>query len=1215
MFLSSLFLSFYISSCLNFASSMWFLLLLYLSLAICFSSGADTLSANRSLSGDETIISKDENFVLGFFKPGESLNYYVGIWYKKVTSNPPTVVWVANRETPVFDRFKSQLKIVDANLVLLNESNFKIWSTNVTTTTNSNSAVVVIRDDGNLVLRDGSSSAEAVWQSFDHPTDTWLPGLKLGYDYRTKKSQLLTSWKSKVNPAEGFFSMELDPSEKAYIFKWNRSKEYWTSGSWNGRVFSQIPEMRLNHVYNFSFFSNENESYFTYSVYNPSIISRFVVDVSGQVQQQIWLDSAKEWSMFSSQPWYVFWPQPKIQCEVYSFCGAFGTCSLTRLPICSCLAGFKPRSESEWNQSEFSEGCVRKTDLQCGMNLENPDFLTIKVKSLPENSFVAVGSGGECRTNCLNNCSCNAYSFVDDQCLVWDGDLFNLPEDNTNGKEIYVKVASKDLPPRKKSNRVTLSTVVGSVAGALFVSGLIMLIIYRKNRRLVGKTRLEGLLVAFEYKDLQIATKNFSDKLGGGGFGSVFKGVLRDSSVVAVKKLESMSQGEKQFRSEVSTIGTIQHVHLIRLRGFCAQGKKTKLLVYDYMPNGSLDSHLFHEKPVLSWKTRYDIALGTARGLVYLHEKCRDCIIHCDIKPENILLDADFCPKIADFGLAKLVGRDFSRVLTTIRGTRGYLAPEWLSGVAVTAKADVFSYGMLLFELVNGKRNTDGCEDLSTYFPCLAASVVMAGGDILGVLDTRLNKEANVEQVSRICKVAFWCIQDEEERRPSMSVVEQILEGVLDVKMPPVPRSVQLYVGNTEPVVFFTESSSQAPSSSSSGVSPSKSASSEPVVKLPPSGVKAIGIASIDEVSQVQSYLNNLSYNVRQNCTWPETKLISEAEGLHRFLKLNVLDLCFNYQRRNQGKVFGLPTTKTNCLNNCADNGYSFIDDQCLVWDGDLFNLLEDNTNGKEIYVKVASKDLPPRKKSNMVALSTVVGSVVGTLFVSGLIMLIIYRKKKEIGWENDVGGLLVAFEYEDLQIATKNFSDKLGGGGFGSVFKGVLRDSSVVAVKKLESMSQGEKQFRSEVNTIGTIQHVHFIRLRGLLHKETRLSYWYMITCQMLVLSWKTRYETALGTARGLVYLHEKCKDYVDFCPKIEILVWQSWLVETLVEVIRKQYQQHRSMKRQLVLTVAPSGQLVFPDDLQSHRGPPCASRVPPEMVTWLTRSNLIQTWALPMA
>ncbi|KAI7726029.1 hypothetical protein M8C21_026079 [Ambrosia artemisiifolia] len=250
------------------------------------------------------------------------------------------------------------------------------------------------------------------------------------------------------------------------------------------------------------------------------------------------------------------------------------------------------------------------------------------------------------------------------------------------------------------------------------------------------------------------------------------------------------------------------------------------------MPNGSLHSHLFHEKQddILNWETRYQIALGIARGLVYLHEKCRHCIIHCDIKPENILLDADFCPKIADFGLAKVVGREFSRVLTTIRGTRGYLAPEWLAGVAVTAKADVFSYGMMLFELVTGKRNVEQNEDSSfTFFPNLAASVVMEGGDILSLLDSRLKREGSVDQVTRICKVAYWCIQDEVDSRPTMSQVEQILEGSLDVSNPPIPQSVQFFCDDTENLVFFESSStrcSEIQRNSSNGDSQPKDACS-----------------------------------------------------------------------------------------------------------------------------------------------------------------------------------------------------------------------------------------------------------------------------------------------------------------------------------------------------------------------------------------------------
>nr|GEU65211.1 G-type lectin S-receptor-like serine/threonine-protein kinase At2g19130 [Tanacetum cinerariifolium] len=565
---------------------MALMLLLCFSMAICFTSAADTISANHSLSGDQTITSKHDNFVLGFFKAGNSSNYYVGIWYKKVASNPPTVVWVANREMPISDRFNSELKIIDGNLVLLNEFKLQIWSTNVTTT-NLNSVIAVIHDDGNLVLTDGSNSVEPVWQSFDHPVNTLLPGAKLAYDFRTNKKQLLTSWKSEENPEVGLFSLELDPTSKEYIGKWNGSHQYWTSGAWNGHIFSLVPEMTLNFIYNFSFISNENESYFTYSVYNPSIISRFIMDVSGQVQQHTWFEPTRQWVWF--------WSRPKTQCEVYALCGAFGTCRQTGLSLCNCLTGFKPRSESDWNQSDFSGGCVRKTELQCGRNEGNSNFIMIKVRNLPSNKFAAAGSAGECHAICMNNCSCNAYSFAYNECSLWDGELLDLTEDDANGKTIYIKVASKDIPIYRKKNCFPVGTVAGSV-------------------------------------------------------------------------------------------------------------------------------------------------------------------------------------------------------------------------------------------VVTGKRNAEQSKDsYYTFFPSSAANVLIMGGDILSLLDSRLNRDASIEEVTKVLKVAYWCIQDEEDSRPSMSLVERILEGVSDVNMPPIPQSVKFFVDNKEHV-FFTELSSklssQVQSTSPSGDSQSKSASS-----------------------------------------------------------------------------------------------------------------------------------------------------------------------------------------------------------------------------------------------------------------------------------------------------------------------------------------------------------------------------------------------------
>ncbi|KAL7219042.1 hypothetical protein ACSBR2_012169 [Camellia fascicularis] len=742
----------------SFIFSIFFLL--FFSFINQLSHGADTISANQSLSGNQTITSAGGNFELGFYKPGNSSFYYISMWYAKVSAL--TIVWVANRDNPISDKYSSVLKILDGNLVILNESQTLIWSTNQNSTT-SNSMVAVLGDDGNLILRDGSNSYQPIWQSFDHPAHTWLPGGKIAYNKLTNTHQRLTSWKNSEDPSTGLYSLNLDANNSQYVIFWNGSKQYWTSGPWNGQIFSSVPEMRANYIFNYSYQDNENESYFTYSMYNPSIISRLIMDISGQVQQLTWLESTKQWNLFCSLP--------RQQCEVYDFCGQYGICNNIIQPFCNCLAGFNPKSLNDWNLSDYSGGCVRRTELLCGnitaANQEKDRFWEISNTRLPEfPQSVVVGSAAECESSCLNNCSCTAYAYDSNGCSIWIGGLMNLQDGS--GNTLYLRLAASEFPKPKSKKGIIIGAVVGSVAVVLL--GLVFVVIWKRQRR-----------------------ENW-----GGGFGSVFKGALPDSTVIAVKKLESINQGEKQFRVEISTLGTIQHVNLVRLCGFCSEGKR-KLLVYDYMQNGSLDSHLFHEKEskVLDWKKRYQIALGTARGLAYLHENCRDCIIHCDIKPANILLDVDFHPKVADFGLAKLLGREFSRVLTTMGGTIGYLAPKWILGLAITTKADVYSYGMMLFELISGKRNTDQSEErIVKFFPIWAASVVVEGGNVLNLLDHRLEKHVDIEEVWRICKVASWCIQDDENDRPSMGQVVQILEGIVDVNLSQIPRLLQALVAD-----------------------------------------------------------------------------------------------------------------------------------------------------------------------------------------------------------------------------------------------------------------------------------------------------------------------------------------------------------------------------------------------------------------------------------
>nr|XP_017250482.1 PREDICTED: G-type lectin S-receptor-like serine/threonine-protein kinase At2g19130 [Daucus carota subsp. sativus] len=772
-----------------------------------FSFGADSISAYQSLSGDETIVSSGGNFELGFFKPGNFSKYYIGIWFKKVSAR--TVIWVANRERPITDKYSSVLQVVDGNLVLFDETHTEIWSTN--TKLKSSRAVAILLDEGNLVLRNGSSNS-TVWQSRDYPSDTWLPGGYLGYDKRANRTQILTSWKNSEDPSPGLYTFELDPVGNQYLLRWNRSRQIWTSGVWNGRLFTNVPEMASGVIFSFTYRSNTNGSYLTYFLENTSSITqwRFIVDYNGQIKELGWLADQQKWSSF--------WSKPNTQCQVHAFCGAYGVCNDLTSTFCNCLPGFKSRFEKSWTSGDYSGGCKRLMELEYGnantTSKKADIFQFFSHMKWPDNpqAFSAVNAA-RCKSNCLSNISCTAYAYYQNTCFTWHGDLYNmqqLPENDNNGRVIYIRIPSSDSSKNNKG--IIFGVVGGSIAILSIFSGLLLLA-FRRHKANKIERAAEGRMVAFGYKDLKNATKNFSEMLGKGGFGSVYKGTLPDSTVIAVKKLEGVSQGEKQFRNEISTIGNIQHINLVHLRGFCSQGNK-KLLVYEYASNGSLDSHLFNPKKdegILPWTTRYEIALGTARGLVYLHEKCRDCIIHCDIKPENILLDSYMCPKVADFGLAKLVGHNFSRVLTTMRGTRGYLAPEWISGAAITTKADVYSYGMMLLELVSGRRNSEETRDGKVnFFPAIAANVIMNEGDILTILDPNLNLVADIEEVSNICRLACWCIQEDEHVRPTMSKIVQVLEGVLDVDMPPDPRGLQVFIDNEDDIVFLTDKPSSS---------------------------------------------------------------------------------------------------------------------------------------------------------------------------------------------------------------------------------------------------------------------------------------------------------------------------------------------------------------------------------------------------------------------
>ncbi|KAG6776832.1 hypothetical protein POTOM_016622 [Populus tomentosa] len=348
---------------------------------------------------------------------------------------------------------------------------------------------------------------------------------------------------------------------------------------------------------------------------------------------------------------------------------------------------------------------------------------------------------------------------------------------------------------RPKTPRSLVPIIAGVIGSVLLIISFVVIFILRARWR--GKSEQDqqdveddhikhvpGMPVRFSYQELYVATDNFNERLGRGGFGSVFKGKLGDGTQIAVKRLEKPRQGMSAFLAEAEAIGSLHHFNLVRLIGFCAE-KSSRLLVFEYLSNGSLDNWIFMnvQGSFLDWQTRKKIIVDIAKGLAYLHEDCRHTIIHLDVKPQNILLDSSFHAKIADFGLSKLINRDMSQVQISMRGTPGYLAPEWRQPLGrITAKVDIYSFGIVLLEIVCARRNADESQPESAFH---LLTMLQKKGDQDRVIDIVENLDeytrSDREEITRMIKVAAWCLQDDPERRPLMSTVLKVLEGVMEV--------------------------------------------------------------------------------------------------------------------------------------------------------------------------------------------------------------------------------------------------------------------------------------------------------------------------------------------------------------------------------------------------------------------------------------------------
>ncbi|XAR55611.1 Non-specific serine/threonine protein kinase [Bertholletia excelsa] len=805
------------------APSQPILLFLSLFLLFVFPSSA-AISPGSSLSASDlnrTWTSPNSTFAVAFVSEGSA--YFAAITYGSIP------IWKAGGDHGAADSSASFQFSPDGNLRLVNgSSGAVVWQSG---TAGRGVSSAAIEDSGNFVLQNSTST---VWSSFDNPTDTIVPGQNFTLD------KVLRS---------GIYSFRLTRTGNLTL-KWNDTIEYWTLG-----VNSSIDS-------NFTSPSLGLQSIGILSLSDPSLSSNVIMAYSSDyaegsdILRFLKLDNDGNLKIYSSDrnsgTSTERWAAVADRCEVFGYCGNLGICSYNdSAPVCGCPSqNFEPI-----DPNDSRKGCKRKVEIEnCPgsatmLELDNAKILTYPPDTASQIFFIGISA---CRLNCLVSGSCIASTSLSDGtglCYLKVPGFISGYQSASLPSTSYVKVCGPIVPNPSPSSLgrknggwrlragIVAVVVIGTIFGLVMLEGSLWWWCCRHSPKFGALSSQYALLeyasgapVQFSYKELLRATKGFKEKLGAGGFGAVYRGILANRTIVAVKQLEGIEQGERQFRMEVATISSTHHLNLVRLIGFCSEGRH-RLLVYEFMKNGSLDNFLFstedQSEKGLNWECRFNIALGTARGITYLHEECRDCIVHCDIKPENILLDENYNAKVSDFGLAKLVNpKDHRhRTLTSVRGTRGYLAPEWLANLPITSKSDVYSYGMVLLETVSGKRNFEVSAETNRKKFSVWAYEEFEKGNVMSIVDKRLaDHEVYMEQVIRVIKVSFWCIQEQPSQRPMMGKVVQMLEGVTEIERPPAPKTLadssasgtSVTVSSNMSAFSAVATSAPAPSSTSS---------------------------------------------------------------------------------------------------------------------------------------------------------------------------------------------------------------------------------------------------------------------------------------------------------------------------------------------------------------------------------------------------------------
>ncbi|KAL5559094.1 hypothetical protein UlMin_035305 [Ulmus minor] len=780
--------------------------ILFLLLLLPLVRATDTLAKGSSLSVEKpshVLVSSNGVFSAGFVPVG--VNAY-GFSVRFMKSSALTIIWMANRDQPVNGKGSKLLLTKNGNLVLLDAGRVSLWSTK----TDSISPVKLhLRDNGNLVLI--TSENVVLWESFKSPTDTLLPQQRL-----TNEVNLISS-KSQTNYSSGYYKLFFDTDNVLRLLFQGPdphvSSVYWPY-PWipifqNGRnTYNNSKTAQLDSL---GRFSSSDELVFSTSDYGTELYRRLTLDPDGNLRVYSFDEKNKIW--------VVTWQAITYPCRVHGTCGPNSFCSFHHDlgSRCACLSGFQMKRYQDWFY-----GC------EPGFPTDEKEESRFLLEESAEfygydSAFLQNVTLKECEEKCLNMSSCKGFQYKFDEekgihlCYPKAVLVNGLQAAGFNG-DVYIRVPATSLSSNEKSQKDTNSNcsvkpmqlslnrtyekprqnqslkvllwVASGLGGVEFIFISIVLCFLFWNIKENDNIKARGYMLAatkfqeFTYSELRKATRGFREEIGRGSGGIVYKGVLPDNRVAAIKRLgEANLRGEGEFLAEVSTIGRLNHMNLIEMWGYCAEGKH-RLLVYEFLEHGSLADNL--SSNALDWDKRFAIAVGTAKGLAYLHEECLEWVLHCDVKPQNILLDSKYQPKVADFGLSKLFNRDEvnNSNFSKIRGTRGYMAPEWVYNLPITSKVDVYSYGIVALEIVTGKKPTsvqvfDGGRTAEDGRLVTWVREKMNGTReswIEEITDPVLEGKFDKAKTELLVKVALQCVEEDKEARPDMRQVVEMLE-------------------------------------------------------------------------------------------------------------------------------------------------------------------------------------------------------------------------------------------------------------------------------------------------------------------------------------------------------------------------------------------------------------------------------------------------------